>query len=91
MVSYRLDTNGDSYVSIDELRNWIISKVKEHLQGALRENIFLFTAIDTEPRNGQVSWKEYHSWFLKKNGNNDTKSFVHDETHPELKRSIKGT
>jgi hypothetical protein len=77
-------------VSIDELRNWIISKVKEHLQGALRENIFLFTAIDMNPRNGHVSWTEYHSWFLKKNGNNDTKTGDHDEMHPELERSIKG-
>ena len=66
-------------------------KVKEHLQGAVRENIFLFTSIDTDPRNGQASWKEYHAWFLKKNGNNDTgQSSNHDEAHPELERSIKG-
>ncbi|KAK4011966.1 45 kDa calcium-binding protein [Daphnia magna] len=89
MIYPLLDTNGDAYVSIDELRNWIISKVKEHLQGALRENIFLFTAIDMNPRNGHVSWTEYHSWFLKKNGNNDTKPGDHDEMHPELGRSIK--
>ncbi|XP_046458033.1 45 kDa calcium-binding protein-like [Daphnia pulex] len=89
MIYPLLDTNGDSYVSIDELRNWIISKVKEHLQGALRENIFLFTAIDMNPRNGHVSWTEYHTWFLKKNGNNNTKTGDHDEMHPELERSIK--
>ena len=79
-------------MSIDELRNWIISKVKEHLQGALRENIFLFTAIDTNPRNGRVSWQEYHIWFLKKNGFNSSDSIDnHDnEKHPELVRSIRG-
>lgn len=78
-------------MSVDELRNWIISKVKEHLQGAVRENIFLFTSIDTDPRNGQVSWKEYHAWFLKTSVNNDTSQPVnHDEAHPELERSIKG-
>ena len=87
----RLDTNSDGTVSVDELRNWIISKVKEHLQGAVRENIFLFTSIDTDPRNGQASWKEYHAWFLKKHGNNETSQRSnHDEAHPELERSIKG-
>lgn len=90
-IFIRLDTNSDSYVSIDELRNWIISKVKEHLQGALRENVFLFTAIDTNPRNGQVSWSEYHTWFLKKNGNNETvNTSNHNELHPELERNLKG-
>ena len=50
--------------------------VKEHLQGAVSENIFLFTSIDTDPRNGQASWKEYLAWFLKKIGNNDSHYYV---------------
>merc|ERR1712071_179710 len=64
-----------------------ISKVKEHIQGALRENIFLFTSIDTLPRNGKVSWDEYQSWFLKKNGFNS--SLNHDENPPESLRSLR--
>lgn len=76
---------------MDELRNWIISKVKEHLQGALRENIFLFTSIDKDPRNGQVSWDEYHAWFFKKNGINTTESEKDkNDNHAELDRSLRG-
>jgi len=86
----KIDTNDNGYVSVDELRNWIISKVKEHIQGALRENIFLFTAIDTDPRNGAVSWDEYHAWFLKKNGINSTEfESPHDEHHAELSRNLR--
>jgi len=80
-----IDSNGDSYVSMNELQNWIISKVKEHIQSALRENIFLFTSIDTLPRNGRVSWEEYQSWFLKKNGLNSTEFLKLDEKDPRLR------
>ena len=91
LLAHRIDTNDNGYVSVDELRNWIISKVKEHIQGALRENIFLFTAIDTDPRNGAVSWDEYHAWFLKKNGINSTEfESPHDEHHAELSRNLRG-
>lgn len=74
---------------MNELQNWIISKVKEHIQGALRENIFLFTSIDTLPRNGRVSWEEYQSWFLKKNGLNSTEFLKLDEKDPRL-RTLRG-
>merc|ERR1712137_328802 len=80
-----IDSNGDNYVSTNELQNWIISKVKEHIQGALRENIFLFTSIDTLPRNGRVSWEEYHAWFLKKNGLNASEFLNLDEKDPKLR------
>lgn len=86
----KIDINDNGYVSVDELRNWIISKVKEHLQGALRENIFLFTSIDKDPRNGQVSWDEYHAWFFKKNGINTTESEKDkNDNHAELDRSLR--
>lgn len=77
-------------MSIEELKNWILSKVKEHIQGALRENIFLFTSIDSGPRNGQISWKEYYVWFLKKHGINTTVETVGNEVDKGLDRAIKG-
>lgn len=80
-----IDSNGDSFVSTNELQNWIISKVKEHIQGALRENIFLFTSIDTLPRNGRVSWEEYQTWFLKKNGLNSSEFLNLDEKNPQTR------
>lgn len=87
---FRLDTNSDSYVSVDELKNWILSKVKEHIQGALRENIFLFTSIDSNPRNGQISWNEYYVWLLKKHGINTTMEAVKNESDKGLARAVKG-
>ena len=76
-------------MSTNELQNWIISKVKEHIQGALRENIFLFTSIDTLPRNGRVSWEEYQTWFLKKNGLNSSEFLNLDEKNPQT-RTLRG-
>lgn len=81
---YRIDSNSNGFVSVDELRNWIIFKVKEHLQSALRENIFLFTSIDAEVKDGRVSWKEYQTWFLKNRAGNNTGK------NTELDRNIKG-
>ena len=86
-TNLRIDANDNGYISVDELKNYIISKVKEHLQGALRENIFLFTAVDINPRDGRASWVEYQTWFFKKNGINSTDL---DNKDGKLSRSIQG-
>lgn len=47
--------------------------------------------IDTNPRNGVISWKEYHTYFLKKRGFSNKYVESHDEKrHKGLQRSLKG-
>lgn len=51
----------------------------------------LFSLIDVNPKNGVITWKEYHNYFLEKRG--FSKKYVenHDEKrHKGLQRSIKG-
>lgn len=50
----RMDTNADGLVELSELSSWISIKTKEHLALALKENFFVFSAIDLNPRNGKM-------------------------------------
>lgn len=43
---YRVDTNQDKRLSINELEKWIASKVKEHYAQAVRDNFWIFSALD---------------------------------------------
>lgn len=66
-------------------------KIIQHITSAVRDNFGLFTQIDVNPRNGAVSWEEYHAYFLKKKGFDDKYVKNHDEKrHKGLQRSIKG-
>ncbi|XP_063231038.1 45 kDa calcium-binding protein isoform X10 [Bacillus rossius redtenbacheri] len=88
MVLYRADTDGDGFLSVQELANWINNKVQEHITQALQENFGLFTAIDIQPRNGVVSWSEYHAHFLKQRG--FSHEYIHKhKSHRTLTRSMK--
>lgn len=49
----RADSNVNGQLELQELSAWISIKTKEHLTLALRENFFMFTAIDQNPRNGK--------------------------------------
>ena len=51
--SFRADINGNEVLELSEISSRITFKTKEHLALALRENIFIFTAIDQNPRNGK--------------------------------------
>lgn len=74
-----------------ELAHWIRRKIVEHISTAVSNNYGLFTLIDTSPRNGVITWKEYHTYFLKKRGFSDKYVESHDERrHKGLQRSIKG-
>ena len=51
--TFRVDTSKDKFLDEDELTEWISKKVKDHFTMALKENIFLFTSIDLNPKNGK--------------------------------------
>ncbi|XP_046396322.1 45 kDa calcium-binding protein-like isoform X3 [Ischnura elegans] len=88
-VFSRADTDGDGLLSVAELTEWIGGKIKDHLDHALKENFGLFAAIDNNPRNGVITWDEYHSYFLKGKGLSDDYAHKHDKRHKGLSRAIK--
>lgn len=58
---------------------------------AVSNNYELFVLIDVKPKNGVVTWKEYHSYFLKKRGFSRKYVDKHDERrHKGLQRALKG-
>lgn len=70
---------------------WIRKKILEHISLAVGNNFNLFSEIDIDPKNGVVTWKEYHSYFLKKRGFSSKYVKKHDEKrHKGLLRSVKG-
>ncbi|XP_065351887.1 45 kDa calcium-binding protein [Cloeon dipterum] len=87
----RVDRDHDNLISLVELVSWINLKIQHHISLALKENFLMFTMVDSNPRNGLVSWEEYHHYFLKKHGVNDTYIKNHDKKHRGLVRSIKET
>ncbi|KAL6261224.1 hypothetical protein P5V15_008749 [Pogonomyrmex californicus] len=85
----RADTDENQLLDIQELAKWIHAKITEHITRAMRENVGLFTAIDNNPRNGEVSWEEYHAYFLRTHGFSETYINSHDKKHSEMPRTLK--
>lgn len=85
----RADTDENQLLDIQELAKWIHAKITEHITRAMRENVGLFTAIDNNPRNGEVSWDEYHAYFLRTHGFSETYINSHDKKHSEMPRALK--
>lgn len=48
----KADIDGNQLLDIQELAKWIHAKITEHIFGAMRDNVKLFTNIDNNPRNG---------------------------------------
>ncbi|XP_046419824.1 45 kDa calcium-binding protein [Neodiprion fabricii] len=88
-IFQRADTDENQLLDIRELAKWIHAKIKEHVNRAMTDNIGLFTAIDNNPRNGEVSWDEYHAHFLKTHGFSEEYINSHNKRHPELSRTLK--
>ncbi|XP_076757211.1 stromal cell derived factor mayday isoform X1 [Xylocopa sonorina] len=88
-IFQRADTDQDQLLDIQELAKWIHTKITEHISRAMRENIGLFTAIDNNPRNGEVSWEEYHAYFLKSHGFPESYVSSHDKKHGDMSRTLK--
>ncbi|EZA62318.1 hypothetical protein DMN91_010628 [Ooceraea biroi] len=85
----RADVDENQLLDIQELAKWIHAKITEHITRAMRENVGLFTAIDNNPRNGEVSWEEYHAYFLRSHGFPETYINSHDKKHSEMSRTLK--
>ena len=49
----KADSDRNGALDIRELAKWIHAKIIDHIDRAMRENIGLFTAIDSNPRNGK--------------------------------------
>lgn len=43
-----MDHNKNKYITVDELEEWIIDKVREHFQEAADDNKRVFEALDTD-------------------------------------------
>ncbi|XP_034190622.1 stromal cell derived factor mayday [Osmia lignaria lignaria] len=88
-IFQRADTDQDQLLDIQELARWIHMKITEHISCAMRENIGLFTAIDNNPQNGEVSWEEYHAYFLRSHGFPESYVSSHDKKHSDMSRTLK--
>lgn len=89
-VFSRADKNKDRRLDSNELSLWIRKKILEHITLAVSNNFNLFSQIDVDPKNGVVTWKEYHSYFLKKRGFSGKYLKNHDEKrHKGMLRSMK--
>lgn len=53
-IFYKADVDKDSLLDIRELAKWIHVKIIDHIDRAMKDNIGLFTAIDNDPRNGEI-------------------------------------
>ncbi|XP_015183640.1 PREDICTED: 45 kDa calcium-binding protein isoform X2 [Polistes dominula] len=85
----RADVDENQLLDIQELAKWIHNKITEHISRAIQENVGLFTAIDNNPRNGKVSWEEYHAHFLRSHGFPESYIQSHDKRHKEMSRTLK--
>lgn len=78
-------------LDIQELARYINKRVREHIQFAIRNNPLHFAQVDVAPRDGLVSWDEYHAYFLREKG--VPQGFIESHTegnHVPLDRSAKG-
>ncbi|OXU27859.1 hypothetical protein TSAR_005499 [Trichomalopsis sarcophagae] len=88
-IFLKADVDADNSLDIRELAKWIHAKIIDHIDRAMKDNIGLFTAIDNNPRNGEVSWDEYHAHFLRSHGFSDSYITTHDKRHSALSRALK--
>ncbi|XP_032676534.1 45 kDa calcium-binding protein isoform X2 [Odontomachus brunneus] len=83
------DIDDNQLLDIQELAKWIHAKITEHITRAMQGNVGLFTVIDRNPRNGEISWEEYHAYFLRSHGFSENYINSHDKKHSEMSRTLK--
>ncbi|XP_034943266.1 45 kDa calcium-binding protein isoform X2 [Chelonus insularis] len=88
-IFFKVDHNKNQELDIQELAKWIYMKITEHLESAPQNNIILFTQIDNNPRNGDISWDEYHAYFLRSHGLSENYINFHNKKHSDLPKSLK--
>ncbi|XP_014258448.1 45 kDa calcium-binding protein [Cimex lectularius] len=89
VIFKRADRDNNSRLTVKELSDYIHHRTKTHIEQATKENYGLFMSIDKSPRNGVVTWEEYHAYFLEKNGLDKDYIKMHTEKHQGLGRSLK--
>lgn len=55
ILHFRCDKDSSAGVSLSEAISCIENQVQGHLSLAIKENFFVFTAVDLNPRNGEIS------------------------------------
>ena len=88
----KADSNADGFLTIRELAKYINLKICDHIDSAIKRNPQIFSEIDKSPIDGQVTWNEYHTFFLKnlKLGLDESYISSHDEKkHIKLDRKSK--
>ncbi|KAG4069741.1 hypothetical protein HA402_003182 [Bradysia odoriphaga] len=89
-IAQMADLNKDLTLTVQELARFINGRVRDHVDMAIKTNPHNFAAIDVSPRDGLVTWDEYHAFFLKSRGLNDEYIRNHDEKkHILLDRKTK--
>uniref|UniRef100_A0A224XHF3 Putative 45 kDa calcium-binding protein n=1 Tax=Panstrongylus lignarius TaxID=156445 RepID=A0A224XHF3_9HEMI len=89
IIFNKADEDNDHLLSVHELADYIHKRTTDHIDEAMEENYGLFMSIDTNPRNGVISWREYHEYFLQKHGLDSEYIKKHNERHQGLGRSLK--
>lgn len=73
------------------MARYINKQIKEHIDLAIKMNPINFAKIDIAPRDGLVSWDEYHAHFLRSRGLEEAYVKNHNEKqHIKLDRKTKG-
>lgn len=63
VVFEKVDVDSDGLIKDQELEDWIVVKIQEHFDEAVRENENIFLTLDPD-KDGYVTWKEYLKKFL---------------------------
>lgn len=88
----RADLNKDSQLSLQEVARFVNNRIRQHIEMSIKTNPRSFAEIDISPRDGLISWDEYHAHFLRSKGHDENYIKQHNEkNHVELDRKAKGT
>lgn len=76
------------------MEKYIHKSIVRHIQMGIRLNPICFQRIDTDPRDGLVTWDEYHAYFLRQKGVPESYIASHanwiDDSQVPLDRLAKG-
>ncbi|KAK3105428.1 hypothetical protein FSP39_025085 [Pinctada imbricata] len=86
-IFYKVDTDADGELSVDELESWIMDKINSHLDEALEENDHIFKHLDPDG-DGAVDWKEYYMHFLMAKGYPLDKAEKHMEDYDVIEMKM---
>lgn len=72
------------------MARYINVKIREHIDTAIKTNPSVFGEVDKNPRDGLITWEEYHAYFLRQHGLDEKYIKQHNEVrHDPLDRKAK--